>query len=218
MDRKGGCKLEAQPPLPPLPVGEWVSPSWERENSESNVCSRALVLWNLDCGTWDLNRVSSWISSMEVLLRNLFRVELCILGAMGKKSCGRRHWRKVAGGGGLPDRQADDLRNLWNSRATKLVVLPAIEKGAGARFLHEAAFEMIRSQKKPYALVFPSHNNKNEPMLDEARKEKVKTVVLHWADNRKDTGLMNCKPDMAFLAEKDPGCPIQMPSVGSFSS
>uniref|UniRef100_A0A0G4F8S6 Uncharacterized protein n=1 Tax=Chromera velia CCMP2878 TaxID=1169474 RepID=A0A0G4F8S6_9ALVE len=194
----------------PLPTGEWVSSAWSKEGPFSS----ALVLWNFDVGSWDFRRVCAWMASIEVLMQEKFGMKACFVGAMNEKCCGRKHWQRVTGCVVFED--SESLANLWNSKPTKLAVLPQQPKGGVSKFLFQEGMNAIRARDKrfPGALVFPAAfaamEVNSQAMFEEARRQKVKTIVLHWSTGGRTTVV---PADHTFFVGKDTGHPVCFPPL-----
>ena len=75
-----------------LTAGEYTGVSW----SEGNVHNKALVLWDLDQGSWGKSKLITWISGIEKIVREQFKVErFCHFGALNTNVPNRHNWRTI---------------------------------------------------------------------------------------------------------------------------
>lgn len=170
--------LAAKPPAQPrLPEGTWCSSSWPQDSSF--VVEHVFVLWDLDQGRWDEQRIAARLNSVEQLVRQQAPDALPVhIGCLNPRAPNRHFWQ------GLLAQQAVPNGSPWSRRTSKLeVVAPVgglVDQAVDLR-LQRHVQEKLEHVHTLAAIVLVSHDDGlTRAIATEAKRCAVATLVVRW--------------------------------------
>ena len=160
----------------PLPVGVWCSAHWPVDDK---LAGQALVLWDLDQGSWEPAKMCAWLENISRLAAQELGCDECaFVGCLNERAGGRRHWHPVLDV--LNASQSSPPTGGWCGRSSKLVVVPCRKQAVDERLrcIGLAAIECAAAP--PRALILVTHDSDFVPIFAAARERGVRTLLIRW--------------------------------------
>lgn len=156
--------------------------------SDENLHDKALILWDLDQGSWNKTRFNIWIERVENMVNEKFNIERCChFGALNCNVPSRKNWRKLF--------SAFDNKNCkgWKvfNKNFKIEVVECRKQAVDQRLVKYSK-DLIDKGNKPSLIVIISHDNDMIPILNLAESKRINNMVIRWRKIRN-----NCKIENA---------------------
>ena len=186
-----------------LPTGTWCSTQWPADDATNG---QAVVLWDLDQGSWNPTRMACWLNSIGVLAQHELGCDECaFVGCLNERAAGRAHWHSVLHALHAP--QTESTPDDWCVRRSKLVVVPC-RKQAVDEQLMAIGRAMIEREgaHRPRAMVLITHDSDFVPLLTSARRHGVRTLLVRWRTPTSGKNqLLEDSADASVLVDKETG-------------
>jgi hypothetical protein len=179
----------------PLTIGLRKSSSWN-----GNINNGAVVFWDLDQGSWNPDRMSSWFDNIEKIIYEKSKIrDIHHYGALNCKVPGRKNWHNT-----FSDEYIYN-DSLWGMRKACLDVVPCIKQAVDQKLIH-AFDDIINNNLNPSLIVVITNDSDFIPLLRKAKINNINNIHIRWRNNmnEKDIKLIEAA-DLSFLVDKDEG-------------
>lgn len=152
--------------------------------STKDLKDKAMVLWDLDQGSWNKSRFNKWILGVESIISDKFNINSCChFGAMNCNVPSRNNWKK------LFTTYKNNRKKGWVvfDKNFKLEVVKCKKQAVDQRLINFSKEIMIKKDK-PKLIVIISHDNDMIPIINLANSKNINNLVIRWRNIRP-----NCK-------------------------
>ena len=161
-----------------LEPGEYFGAMW----SEQSYHGKALVLWDLDQGSWGKSRFNTWIEKLEIMIGKKFDINKCChFGALNCHVPGRKQWRNLLSNFNTFRAGKKSIKKDWAAKYKnfKLEVLECQPQAVDQRLI-QFCKKVMKRNDKPQLVVIISHDNDMIPIINCANSNEIDNMVVRW--------------------------------------
>ena len=182
----------------PLTIGLRKSYTWT-----GNINNGALVLWDLDQGSWSYNRMLLWIENIEKIIYDKYKIsDIHYYGALNCNVAGRKNWHNTF------SQNVDECiynDSPWGNIKSCLDVVPCIKQAVDKKLI-SICEDVINNNSDPSLIVIITNDSDFIPILKKSRENGINNMLIKWRNkmNEKDIKLIN-EADLTILVDKKNG-------------
>ena len=182
---------------------ELVKGTYKSNNWTNNYQDVALILWDLDQGSWKPNRLNEWFRNVEKIVYEKFKLKDCKhYGAINCNAPNKECWNNIFSKVNNPDDSI--FSTLWKFNSC-IEVLECKKQAVDKRLINFSK-NILNRNEKPKLIVLISHDSDMIPILRLAKKKSIQSMVIRWRKksfNSKKKCKITPETDLSILVDKD---------------
>ena len=144
--------------------------------STRDLKDKAMVLWDLDQGSWNKTRFNKWIVGVENIISEKFNIDSCChYGALNCNVPSRNNWKKLF----TTFKNCKKEGWIASDKNIKIEVVECKKQAVDEKLI-KFSKEIMMKKDKPKLIVIISHDTDMIPIINMANSKNINNMVIRW--------------------------------------